>query len=93
MLLIEKPFPAGAPRFRPGHRRENFKDDYRFTVEKRREERVSAAAAAVAVEVVVVEVVEVGAERADGHNRAEGELIDGSSCPRGEQRRQTAGHL
>lgn len=89
MPLIEKPFPAGAPRFRPGHRRENFKDDYRFTVEKRREGRVSAAAAAVEV---VVEV-EVGAERADGHNRAEGELIDGSSCPRGEQRRQTAGHL
>lgn len=91
MLLIEKPFTAGAPRFRPGHRRENFKDDYRFTVEKRREERLSAAAAA--VEVVEVVEVEVGAERADGHNRAEGELIDGSSCPRGEQRRQTAGHL
>lgn len=91
MLLIEKPFTAGAPRFRPGHRRENFKDDYRFTVEKRREGRVSAAAAA--VEVVEVVEVEVGAERADGHNRAEGELIDGSSCPRGEQRRQTAGHL
>lgn len=46
------------------------------------------------VVVVVAVVVVVVRSGADGRNRAQGgALIDGSSCPRGEEHRQTAGHL
>lgn len=48
----------------------------------------------VVVVVVVAVVVLVVRSGADGRNRAQGgALIDGSSCPRGEEHRQTAGHL
>lgn len=46
------------------------------------------------VVVVVVVVVRVGQTDTTGlREMGGGVLIDGSSCPRGEEHRQTAGHL